>query len=293
MTSRKAEALQFVNALRGSDKKALSDVSPAGWPVTREKLADQLIARLKRTGEEGFPDQAQTSRCGPAAFLYCLLHDRPDLYARFIFELWQNGVSNLNFQGSGPAYLVNPSAGTMHATPRALAAGMSEIDWMSMASLSKGGNSTADPSDSLSAITYPSHLREWFVAAGSNPAIFAFSSILGDSWTSSIGLSDLQKAIALLKIDWIILEINPEMIRGQPKSPFARHWVVVNEIFMPTFNGKTLDVFVNASKKDAKAEKIIMQLACWGTRNNNVKGDMTVSDFLDDWFGVAAFSRIP
>lgn len=292
MTARKAEALRFVTAFRGDDKKALADVSPVGWPVTREKLADQLIQRLKRTGESGFPDQAQTSRCGPAAFLYCLLHDRPDLYVRFIFELWQNGVSNLNFEGSGPAYLVAPSAGTMRATAKALAARMLELDWISMASLSKGGDRTADPSDSLSAITYPSHLREWFEAVGSKPAIFQFSSVLGDSWISSIGLADLQKAIALWKVGWIVLEINPEVIEGQPKSSLARHWVVVNENSMPTFDGKTLDTFVNANRTNAKLEKITMQLACWGRRDNLIKKDITVASFLDEWFGVAAFSRI-
>ena len=89
------------------------------------------------------------------------------------------------------------------------------------------------------------------------------------------------------------MEINPEVIRDQPKSRFARHWVVVNENAMPKFDGKTLETFVKAAKKDARVEKIDMQLACWGTRNNVVKADITVDTFLDDWFGVAAFPRIP
>lgn len=35
-----------------------------------------------------------------------------------------------------------------------------------------------------------------------------------------------------------------------------------------------------------------MQLACWDWRDNLIKKDITVDSFLDDWFGVAAFSRM-
>jgi len=33
------------------------------------------------------PNQQETSLCGPAAFFYALLKDRPDLYAQSIIDL--------------------------------------------------------------------------------------------------------------------------------------------------------------------------------------------------------------
>jgi hypothetical protein len=71
--------------------------SPAGWPVTRSALADQLTARLGGTDE---PNQMSASYCGPAAFLYCLLEDRPDLYAAYAIGLWERGTHDLAGGGS-------------------------------------------------------------------------------------------------------------------------------------------------------------------------------------------------
>ena len=59
-----------------------------GWPIRRALLAAELTARVDG---KNIPRQMETSYCGPAAFLYCLLHDRPDLYVAYAIGLWQHG----------------------------------------------------------------------------------------------------------------------------------------------------------------------------------------------------------
>ncbi|MFN3675153.1 MAG: hypothetical protein ACK4TC_04180 [Sphingomonas pseudosanguinis] len=58
--------------------------SPVGWPVTRDALASQIDARLRGVS---MPRQRGTSYCGPAAFLYCILKDRPDIYVSYAVAL--------------------------------------------------------------------------------------------------------------------------------------------------------------------------------------------------------------
>ena len=76
--------------------------SPAGWPVTRSAIADQLTKRLGGADE---PNQMSTSYCGPAAFLYCLLEDRPDLYVAYAIGLWEHGTHDLAGGGATPCTL--------------------------------------------------------------------------------------------------------------------------------------------------------------------------------------------
>lgn len=74
------------NDAGAKEREAKRQRSPAGWPVERARLASQLEERLNGSS---LPNQQGTSYCGCAAFLNCLLEDRPDWYVAYATALWR------------------------------------------------------------------------------------------------------------------------------------------------------------------------------------------------------------
>ncbi len=208
--------------------------SPAGWPVTRNALASQLIDRM---GGVRQPMQAGTSYCGPAAFLYCLLEDRPDLYVAYATSIWTHGEYRMGTLD------IDPDPGTAEALKginvqraKAPKAGhISSLDWLTMASLSiatrewfvPGGSARAD--DVGRSITYPWVLQRWFAAAGTRPVHDSMGLGLGKA-----GLREFVQAMHHWGRNWIILQIDSSLIEGgEPHTFTQRHWVVVDPHYTP------------------------------------------------------------
>lgn len=212
--------------------------SPAGWPVTRDVLAAQLERRL--TGHD-LPYQFNTSYCGCAAFLVALLVDRPDLYTSYAIGLWTG--DHFTFQGKDGAKLtVSAASGTMttlagiQAGDKSRTSAISDIDWMTMASLS--GSSHSGPAQPVAApkglkstwnaITWPSMMRNWFTSVGAAPGLDSVG--LG---AISRSASDFLDLLALWSNHWIILEIDVSLLEGGIALPTNRHWVLVNPLYPP------------------------------------------------------------
>ena len=110
---------------------------PAGWPVSRADLAQQLQQRLGGS----LPAQLETSYCGPAAFLYCLLQDRPDVYIAYAIALWQQGHFSFGNARATVAIssehgVVPAAAGLAKAYPGGARKGhLNDLDWMTMSRL--------------------------------------------------------------------------------------------------------------------------------------------------------------
>lgn len=289
-------ARHMVAQFSGTDPKHLRDPSPQGWPITRQLLGRELAVRINPTGLRNSPDQGRTSRCGPAAFLYCLIHDRPDLYVKLAIELWRDGTSNLKNGASGRDFVMHcdPTARVVTSTSQAISTyRMSALDWMTMGCLSKPDGSAA-PDQELQAITFPRNLGDWFVAAGCSVDVASFDSVGGTTWLGDLDVFDLQKGLRLFRDHWIVLEIEPRLIVGQPGGFFQRHWVVVNERKEPTFGGTSLATMGHFQNRDAlKHLSVDMEFACWGRRDNPIRPNLTFEEFSHDWFGIAAFGRIP
>lgn len=286
-------AHQMVAAFRGNDPRQWQVRSPKGWPVTRKTLADQLTVRLQPGQPNNSPDQGRTSRCGPAAFLYCMIHDRPDLYVKLATDLWLNGVSNLKNGPTGHNFVVKAGHKAITSAANLTPYNISDLDWMTMGCVSKP-NGDAEPSQELLAITLPATMRDWFLAVGCRVNVYAFSSTLGTEIFGLIDVSDLQRGLSLFPTNWIVLEIDPKLIAGQRGGLFQRHWVVVNEQFMPTFGALPLGALRSVKKQDDLKHLLInMHLACWGQRDNLIRPNLTIQVFSRDWFGIAAYSRIP
>ena len=206
--------------------------SPVGWPISRDALIAELNARLAGKSE---PNQVQTSYCGPAAFLYCLLEDRPDLYVAYAISLWEHGRFDFG-RGATAMHLhgTNGMAKEMRQLQAARRkpghAPVSDLDWMTMASLSASTRPlgrlwhSPRPSDQAGSVSYPEVVKGWFAALGLRPRVS----------TMGLGLatSSVAEFLSLMKqwsSCWIILQIDVSLLSGGRTSFFqGRHWIVVD-----------------------------------------------------------------
>lgn len=287
--------------------------SPAGWSISRDALAQQLLARLAGPQE---PSQVSTNYCGPAAFLYCLLEDRPDLYAAYAIALWRYGHCAL---GSVDPLQIESNAttvGSMRVIQQQRAAAprqdwISELDWMTMSMLSVstrpgfvfGGG--ASPGDEFKAITYPGVVRGWFKSVGSTPAY--------DCMGQGILKQDLGSFADLMKYwprCWIVLQIDSSMITGGNTSTFHnRHWVVVNPHRLahatppggaPVLLGQLRGQFrrIPGVRGTSRLDwshmnnwRTDLTLVTWGDEAHTIRA-ATLGEIEDRFYGGIAFPRI-
>ena len=204
--------------------------SPVGWPITRDALVQQLRRRI---GGSDLPKQVNTSYCGPAAFLYCVLEDRPDIYADYAISIWSRGEYDFRSPLRTLDVVSNSDVRGALAVAQKARPGqrfISDLDWMTMAPLSMSTRpfsrvfGTPAPDDQVGSISYPAIVREWFAAAGAR---------LRED-TMGVGLlknptSRTLKLLAQWPTSWIVLQIDSSLLSGGATSTFRnRHWVVVN-----------------------------------------------------------------
>jgi hypothetical protein len=242
--TRLAEAQRRINAFHAEGRPATTgdppvkptpdairtlQFSPAGWPVTRDALVTQLRERLRGTQQ---PAQQDTSYCGPAAFLYCLLKDLPDIYVDYAVHLWSYGEYDFGAVDVRSNATTRASLGeinrTRHANPRHQY--ISSLDWMTMASLSAStrpffsGSRGARPDDEGWSITYPWVLKSWFASLGSR----AVYDCMGLGLTK-VGLRPFAELMRHWNRCWLVLQIDSSLIKGgEPNTIRKRHWVVVD-----------------------------------------------------------------
>ncbi len=284
--------------------------SPQGWTIGRDAFAAQLSARLTGPAE---PAQVSTSYCGPAAFLYCLLEDRPDLYAAYAIGLWRYAAYRV---GSMEVDNDPTTVASMGTIQRAHAAApqnesISELDWMTMASLSVstrpslvlGGGAT--PNDMAKAISYPWVVKNWFAAVGSTPTF--------DCMSMGVMKKPLSDFVALMNYwpqHFIVLQIDSSLITGGNTATFNnRHWVVVNPHRPPHAydpNGTVYPLGSIASQFRVRRGirggstldwshmanwRTDLTLVTWGNEAHAIRAP-TLNDIEDRFYGGYAFPRL-
>ena len=231
----RAEGLPASNARLSPSAEAARQRSPGGWPVPRDRLAAQLQQRLDgRT----LMHQRGTSYCGCAAFLYCVLKDRPDWYVAYATALWR-GIP-FTFASNRARLKVDSTEGTRRALAqihgeKVRGPFISDLDWMTMACLSSAtrwskdaGPSVATPSDRGAAITWPWMVKQWFASVGA-PAVL-------DSVGFGLARSSLAELLELLDRwagHWLVMQIDSSLLEGGASSPLQRHWIVVDSERQP------------------------------------------------------------
>ncbi|MEG3087220.1 hypothetical protein [Sphingomonas sp. PB4P5] len=219
-----------IGQTKDAKRKAALQSSPAGWPVTRDMLARQLRNRLGGK----LPEQLGTSYCGPAAFLFCLIHDRPDVYVKYALSLWEHG--HFRFGNKNAMVDIGTGSGTINAATKLVETRakdgkhryINDLDWMTMSCLSVStrpfGIGAVAPDDKLGSVTYPRVLRKWFVATG--------AAVRANTMGEGLLKSSMAATLHLMRNwgnSWIVLQIDSSLLQGGNTSTFEkRHWVVVD-----------------------------------------------------------------
>lgn len=126
--------------------------------LARGDVADGLRRRL---ADPVSLDQGAATFSGPAAFLFCLLQDAPERYARYVIDLFESGRARLG------ALDITPGAACRAAAPPPDR--VAAVDWIALASLRDGEiavTSFAAADDTGSPVTEPAVLAGWFAGAG-------------------------------------------------------------------------------------------------------------------------------
>lgn len=240
-------------------------------------------------------DQAATSLCGPASFLYVLLGTRPDLYVQMVVELYQTGKARLGRLELEPS----PGAGK-----RAVPANMRPVDWVALSGMMEG---YFDPSQEAAGITFPGLLQGWFEQTGFNPVVeranitkmfLSTDKLIGrileaqQAWESNYGvclcvhteafLSTKVTAFDKFPNHWVVLT-SPILI-AQLNNNVLGNYQVINSAMIQRLKND-----LNSGQLSANQLRIRFNVFSWGTDPIAVQGstqtEAPLDYFLKHFFG--------
>jgi hypothetical protein len=236
------------------------------WPkLDRDEIGVGLLMRL---AYPGLLRQGEASLCGPAAFLFGLLQDRPGLYAGFAMDMYEKGTALLG------GLRVTPGKGVRDYSPPSWK--IDPIDWLTMASLRDSENwfcSYDNADKTFQGATTQLEMAWWYNRAGysdvTEDANLARHQRDTNNMDAASRLYSAGYRVSLL-IDGQMIDVDEQ---GKSGSAFFkdRHWVVLR------------------SKID-RSSGVKMTIFTWGEGNRQVpqKGTLPLSDFLENYYGYVA-----
>lgn len=251
-------------------------------PFRKNRIEEDLNDRLQG---KSYPDQKSSSLCGPAAYFYCLLKDRPDLYRRVVTDLWEEGETNFVDMSLKPNSSTKPK-NFFHENGDVKLNG---IDWISMASLRNSFNTLLpynSPDDDLAAITGWSVIEEWFVKTGAKILANRIS-ITGDNIESLAILNEWKKRFPDCHIINLVTAGKLLKHGSQVLIPIKNHWIVWDGMLLTT-SGRPIN---RSSDKNLEVQ---LKLFTWGRCDNKqLKLNLTLEQFCNASFGALVISKIP
>jgi hypothetical protein len=249
---RKAYALSLINKF---------PPLPKGRPFPRIHLDDVVAGLRERVNDPRKQNQGAASLCGPAAFFYCVLNYKPELYVQYVIDLFTAGkarIGSLKVEPSLPCRVYAPPTDKIAA-----------VDWIALASLRDSENTVMDYSsanDTVAGITRPGTLAGWFRHIG-------YQSIHDDTnYYFCKGAKEIQECDRDMRVYRdVCLLVNDNILYPQKrksKSTFCNHWVVLDGIFQ--LNNNQIGVSVYS----------------WGgTHKIPDTGSLSVQDFSLNFYG--------
>ncbi len=241
------------------------------------KIEHQILSRMNRSS---YPNQGDTSLCGPASFFYCLLMDRPDIYKQAVNELWLYGKTKIGALNIVPS---NSCRHPMGAFYDAYGERVKGIDWITLASLRDSENSIMsydEIDDQASGITLWGALTEWFVSAGYQKE---FSNV-GLSHVNLKELSTLNEYIR--KGCRVVTLISAGILDGFDSAVTAKnHWIV--------WDGPITTQYGEVISLTTKENELVqLKLFSWGKVKNQIKRHLALSDVMGSIFGGVVFKSL-
>jgi hypothetical protein len=250
--------------------------------LSRALFAQALIDRIRLPN---LMDQGSASLCGPAVFLFAVLRKNPNVFAKYVIDLYETG------QGKIGGLVVSPGIDCRSYRPAATA--IAAVDWVALASLRDSSNLFSDyqtHTNEAAGITLPGTLAGWFSAAG-------FSQV--ENRTNLVFDSDL---LTLLKAGqlytsgaYVCLFIGANLLSGQPSGDaFPDHWVALTSAVQ--IDGAPTTHLISLGEKlkydNAVAGKpVSFNVYTWGDASRSVtkyRAGLKVKNLLSYFYGYVA-----
>lgn len=264
--------------------------------VFRKLSKPLLVSNLRERCEEPWRIyQNKTSLCGPAAFLFVIAKKDPEIYVKYIIDLYQTGSASINelkvVAGQG-CRDYNPVVKNEGGQFRAI----SPADWVGLASLRDSENSLFNydhHSDEFAGITLPGNLASWFRRAGYN-SIENRTNVVFDKGLSNL-LEANRKYVAGHEV---CLFVGAKILLGMPKGKApADHWVVMTSQIQVNTDAD-LECYPPERLENLGDSiydmKIYFKVYTWGEGSRSVNlanRSLTVSQFLDYYYGYVAVQK--
>jgi hypothetical protein len=234
--------------------------------IARSAVVDGLRLRVADPKSQ---NQSAASLCGPAALLYCLLNDSPELYVQYVIDLYTTGSASLG------TLKVSPSKDCCRYSPPSNK--IAAVDWIAMASLRDSENSVFDyesADDETAGITMPHSLAAWFRALGYTDVRNETNVLLTKDRSDIDDCNRLQRHGR-----WICLFINAQMLSASTqtsRSITPDHWAVL------------------ISNADVAHDALSISVYSWGdTQRVPMAGTLAVNHFCRNFYGyVSAFPQL-
>ncbi len=249
--------------------------------VTKRHTTNATLPIISNPTKSYYPDQGPTSLCGPAAFFYCLLVDRPDLYVKCVIDLWEKGEAQIKSLRIKPSENCKKPKSLM----REVSNYINGVDWITLASLRDSENMILDydeESDKVAGITLEGKIKQWFLKVG---ATILYSNV---TYGFHINKDKLLRLVAYKQQypqSHIISLINAGLLsKKETFFKFKSHWIVWKTI--PQSNGKDID------STTQNVDTIEQNVITWGYDNYEVP-PRELQQYLSYNFGSLVILPIP
>lgn len=250
-----------------------------------QELRDRLVAGRQSQGE-GYPNQNRSSLCGPAAYFYCLLKDRPDLYQIAVKQLWETGkanFANLEIKAGDAAQPKNffDEVGDQR---------ISGLDWITLGSLRDSENLIWDydsPTKEMAAITTHWDMEKWLKKSDAKN-LHNLVTIRGSSTLKE--MAEINK-YAIQGYRVVQLMSSPNIFAGATTPNFKAHWIVWESPLHSQQTGGIIDQYSRLT------DTVDLKLFTWGKVKNLIEHseytkEITLKKFLNASFGAIVFEAI-
>ena len=242
------------------------------WQGRFPKIDRHFVAEgvLKRVRNPKLVNQGTGWWCGPAAFIYSLARQDPDAYAKFVFDLYDNGTA---FTAGGG--LIQPSLDfRMDSVP----IGEDSADWIALGSLRDSTNwifeyhrnTYFERMEHIRGGTSTRDMEKWFKE-------FGFREVINKTSSSTCDLDNLKLAESYARRNYrVVLFIDAIVIQGGNKEAKA---------------GGAADHFVALVGPIDYGPPIKMSVYTWGHTETIPGVSMAPDEFLHSYHGFVAARR--
>ena len=229
-------------------------------------------------------NQGYSSLCGPTVFLQCIAKTHPEIYVRYIIDLFEKGEASIG------KLKVKPGSDCKSLFKKNITRQvMTKIDWIGLASLRDSSNIFFDygkPSDEFAGITTPGCLAGWFKKTGLFNNVINNTNLIFDK--SSENLLEANKyrkegyQVCLFLGSKILYTSNAFKLKKGTVP--ADHWAILNSQILLN----RMPTPICTEKLGIEDKKISFNLQTWGEAEypvTKINPQLKVSEFLDYYYG--------